>query len=169
MRTSMRKMVINLFQMMRRPPPHEVEVGQSPGKQRPRHDHSWDQPCKNLSIVMEGIDCRVFSESVLVGMWILISAFWCCCCWTCKNSANTAWCLLFIRVWASVSHPENTAPLFHYHSNVYICHTGTIELKTQVLLNIWCLIANKEVELVNCFTPENFPSRWKAHLRSWST
>ena len=39
-RTSMRKMVINLFQMMRRPPPHEVEVGQSPGKQRPRHDHS---------------------------------------------------------------------------------------------------------------------------------
>ena len=46
-------MVINLFQMMRRPPPHEVEVGQSPGKQRPRHDHSWDQPCKNLSIVME--------------------------------------------------------------------------------------------------------------------
>ena len=97
---------------------------------------------------MEGIDCQVFSESVLMGMWNTSDIDQCILMLLLLNLQKLCQHRLVSSLYPGLSRPEYTAPLFHYHSNVYFCHTGTRELKTRVPFNVWCLIANKEEELV---------------------
>ena len=59
----------DLFQMMGRSPPHEVEVGKGPGKKGPRHYHPWQ--CNDAS----GHEIYWFWSLPRIHAWSLLSSW----------------------------------------------------------------------------------------------